>query len=351
MRYLDLGTTSARTSQAVYHAVAEAMGPGSPTTLITVSPENAYVCVGYHQIAGREIDRAYCEMNGIEVGRRMVGGGAVYLDHEQVFWHLLLPGGPIAVQSLYDRFLRAPVAAYRRIGIAAEHRPVNDIVVGQRKIGGTGAAQIGNANVLVGSILMDFDTAAMARTLRVPSEKFRGKLVESLDDYMTTVRRELGGLAPGREAATEMLVAAFAEVLSEPVEPSRLTDVEAEGIRHYEDLLFDPEFVYRREGWLQPGVKIRAGVRLMEGLHKAPGGLIRLVFREREGVFDDVLVSGDFFVDPPDALERLERALLGRAVSSEEVLRTARAVLAEVSMPRVAAEDFAKAMESAQTPS
>ncbi len=348
MRYLDFGTVSAEQSQAVYHAVAEELRPGDPITLITVSPDRPYVCVGYHQAASREIDRAYCEEQGVPVGRRMVGGGAVYLDHDQIFWHLVMPGGAPPVQAFYDRLLSAPVGAYRDIGIQAEHRPVNDIVVGPRKIGGTGAASIGQANVLVGSIMMDFDTKAMARVLRVPSEKFRDKLISSLDDYMTTIRRELGDGAPTRETATARLVSRFSEVLGERVEASALSPGERERLDHYAQILFDPEFVYRQEGWLQPGVKLKDGVRLYEGVHKAPGGLLRFIYRDREGVFDDVLLSGDFFVDPPDALQRIARSLLGRP-ASEEVLRLLlEEGLAHAAMPGVGEEDFLQAFRAAK---
>jgi len=350
VRYLDLGTVSARASQAVYHALATLMPPEGPVTLVTVSPDEPYVCVGYHQVASREIDREACEAQGVPVGRRMVGGGAVYLDHGQVFWHLVMPGTSVSVQSLYDRLLPAPVMAYRRMGIEAVHRPVNDIVVGERKIGGTGAAAIGEATVLVGSLMMDFDGQAMARLLRVPSEKFRDKIVASLEAYMTTVRRELGARAPTRERATALLVEAFAEVLGEGVDPSRLTGPERAEIRRFEELLFEPDFVYRREGWLQPGLKIRDGVRVLEGVQKAPGGLIRFICRLRDDVFDDVLLSGDFFVDPPDGLVRLEKALIGRPATEETVARAARALLADVTMPRVAPDDFVRAFTAAQIP-
>ena len=67
-----------------------------------------------------------------------------------------------------------------------------------RKIGGTGAASIGEATVMVGSFMFDFDTATMARCLKVPSEKFRDKLKTTLDDYMTTMTRELSTL-PSRD--------------------------------------------------------------------------------------------------------------------------------------------------------
>jgi lipoate-protein ligase A len=51
--------------------------------------------------------------------------------------------------------------------------------VAGRKIGGTGAASIGEATVMVGSFMFDFDTETMSRCLKVPSEKFRDKLKAS----------------------------------------------------------------------------------------------------------------------------------------------------------------------------
>ena len=97
------------------------------------------------------------------------------------------------------------VRTYRALGIAAEYRPINDVHVAGRKIGGTGAARMDRAEVVVGSLMFDFDIATMARVLKVPSEKFRDKVVQSLTDYMTTMRRELGE-PPPRERVVETYV-------------------------------------------------------------------------------------------------------------------------------------------------
>jgi lipoate-protein ligase A len=349
MRHLDLGTVSRQESQAVYHAVASVMRQGDPPTLITVSPDGPYVCVGYHQLASREIDREYCEEHGIPVGRRLVGGGAVYLDHDQIFWHLIMPRDGRPVEALYHRYLEAQVRAYRQMGIAAEHRPVNDIVVGARKIGGTGASTIGEATVLVGSLMFDFDTEAMARVLRVPSEKFRDKMVAGLKDYMTTIRRELEDAAPSREAATALLVSAFSAVVGEAVVSGHMTADEVARTEEYRERLFHPAFVYQNEGWMRPGVKIREGVRLAEGIHKAPGGLIRVIVRERDGRFDDLLISGDFFVDPPDGLDSLARTLLGLEALPETYVPVLREGLSQIHIPGVRPEDISAAIHNGLT--
>lgn len=348
MRYLDLGTVDAQSSQAVYHALAELMTADGPATLVTVSPNQPYVCVGYHQIAGREIDRRYCEAHDIPVARRMVGGGAVWLDHDQVFWHLIVPHALLSVDELYRRYLIAPVHAYRQMGIAAEHRPVNDIVVGQRKIGGTGASTLANADVLVGSLMLDFDTQAMARVLQVPSEKFRDKVISSLHDYMTTVRRELGAAAPTREQATQILVDAFAQVLCEEVRRDCLTPQERTRTEWYAQRLFSPDFVYRHEGHLEPGIKIRAGVRVFEGLYKASGGLVRVIWREVEGIIDEVVIGGDFFVDPVDGLANVQSALVGGEVKSPEREKVFRELWEGLDVPGVTAADVIAAFRNGQ---
>lgn len=349
MRYLNLGTLLAEESQAVYHALADLTTPDSPVTLVTVSPNRPYVCVGYHQVASREVDRSYCEAQGIPVGRRMVGGGAVWLDQDQIFWHLIMPRQHLPVDTLYRKYLVAPVAAYRQIGIAAEHRPVNDIVVGHRKIGGTGASTVGEADVLVGSIMMDFDTEAMARVLNVPSEKFRDKMVSSLKDYMTTLRRELGDRAPSREDATQALVNAFAAIVGGPVVADHLTDRERERLAYYREHLFDPAFVYRHEGYLQPGVKIKDGVRLLEGITKAPGGLVRVVWRESEGRIDDIVIGGDFFVNPADGLTTAHRLLRGQPADSAVLRQVLDPLWATLDVPGVSVDDVVGAFEVGHT--
>ena len=193
LRVLDFGFVPALRSQAVYHGVADTIAADGEPVLTLVNPDTPYVCVGVHQEVPREVDEAYCAADGLPIIRRHVGGGAVYLDRNQMFFHFMYPRtkAPQYAVNLYPRFIEPVVRTYRELGVEAEYRPVNDIQVKGRKIGGTGAASIGEATVMVGSFMFDFDTATMAHCLKVPSEKFRDKLRQTLDDYMTTMAKEL----------------------------------------------------------------------------------------------------------------------------------------------------------------
>lgn len=350
MRYLNLGTVDARVSQAVYHALAQQMRPDHESTLITVSPDRPYVCVGYHQLASREIDRQFCEERQIPIARRYVGGGAVYLDRDQVFWHLLLPRPIGTVEQLYRHVLQAPIVTYRQMGIPADFRPVNDIVVGPRKIGGTGASTIGTTTVIVGSLMFDFDVEIMARVLNVPSEKFRDKVISSLRDYMTTIPRELTS-PPRRDQVVAALVTNFAGILDESIHLDRLSHSEEMVVQEYARRLFDPDFVFRGESGLEsPGVKIRDSVYVREGMFKAPGGLLRLLYRVNEGIFDDVHLSGDFFMQPWDspALAAFENHLKGQDAREDNVLQESQRLLQQVSIPGVSAANIVECFRRAE---
>lgn len=321
IRLLDLGTVPPIRSQSIFHAVGYAMGPDSPDTIMLVSPNAPYVSIGRHQDAEREVDLEYCAEIGVPVIRREVGGGAVYLDGDQLFtqWIFAAEHLPATVETRFQVYIETLVRTYRALGIAAEYRPINDVHVAGRKIGGTGAARMDRAEVVVGSLMFDFDIAAMARVLKVPSEKFRDKVYQSLAEYMTTMRRELGE-PPPREVVVDAYVASCAAVLERPVELGELRADELELAQTLDARFASAEWLHEAGGLRRAGVKIHEDVRVGEGAHKAPGGLIRCVARVRGDRLDDVGFSGDFTARPETMPADLETELRGTALSEAALL-------------------------------
>lgn len=355
IRIIDLGDAHWQRSMAIFHGIAHVMTEETPDTVTLVSPTTPYVCVGYHQEVAREVDLDYCREAGIPVTRREVGGGAVFLDGGQVFWHAIFHRDrvPMMVEDIYKLFLQAPVNAHRAMGIEAVHRPVNDLQVGGRKIGGTGAAMLGEAMVIVGSLLMDFDYATMSRVLKVPSEKFRDKVYQSMVEYLTTIRRELGERAPSREEAKALLVRAFAEVMAAEIYFDGLTPAEEAAVVAMEQRLEDPAWIFEDGGLPKQGVKIAEGIRVLEAAFKAPGGLIRTTVRVRDGLIDDVLISGDFFIYPQDSLGELQQLLLGQPWQEEALAERIREYYARqrIQSPGVTPADLAHAVTMTGQPS
>ena len=106
----------------------------------------------YHRLSEKGgVDLDYCREIGVPVIRREVGGGAVYLDGDQLFtqWIFRAEHLPATVEERFRLYIETLVRTYRTLGIAAEYRPINDIHVAGRKIGGTGAARMDRAMTIV----------------------------------------------------------------------------------------------------------------------------------------------------------------------------------------------------------
>jgi lipoate---protein ligase len=352
LRVIDFGLVPALRSQAAWWGLAAGLREGDAPILSLVETAEPYVCIGLHQDPDLELDRAFCAAHGIAVIRRRLGGGAVYLDRRQLIFHFIFPRAslPERGELLYPLFIEPVLRTYRDLGIAARYRPLNDIHVEGRKIGGTAAAVLEKASVLGGMFLFDFDGALMARCLNVPSEKFRDKLTTSLEDYVTSMRRLLPAV-PAREEVTARFLGHVAECLGvEPVADRPLA-AEWAAIEAEEERLAAPEWRERVGRKLVPeGVKLAAGVHLTEGRHKAPGGLVRARLLERDCAIADLELSGDFDCAPQDGLEALAARLLGASLDEKSLLDAVSRAVEElgIAAPGVAAADIAAAIAASR---
>lgn len=56
-------------------------------------------------------------------------------------------------------------------------------------------------------------------------------------------------------------------------------------------------------------VKVRSGLKVVQRMHKAPGGLVRADFAVDDGKLRDVSISGDFFCLPKSTIKKLTAEL------------------------------------------
>ncbi len=337
-------------SQTVYHAVGYAMKEETPDTIILVSPDKPYVCIGYHQDLEREIDLEYCKAHGLPVFRREVGGGAVYLDNGQLFmqWIFHKENVPASLEDRFRWYVDPLVATYQALGINAVLRPINDVHVNGKKIGGTGAAQIGAAEIVVGSLMYSFDKKTMSQVLKVPSEKMRDKIFESLEAYMTTMTEQLG-YAPDRTQVKDLYMQKVSEALGVEVYEGEWTPEEEAVAVDLDARFVSEEWLYQKGRLRQPGVKIHEDVHIVEAAFKAQGGLIRVIARLHQGRIDDVSISGDFTLMPSFALGALEQSVGGMRATPDTLGTRLQEAYDRLSIqsPGVTPQDFTTAIMNA----
>jgi len=328
-RLLDVGAVDGYVMTNLYEAVGIAVSEGvSPNTLILNHPESPFANVGYHQEVEREIDVDYCRSQGIPIVRRSIGGGAI-LDGpwEQDYFVIIRrddPECPASVPDFYQKFLKPIVYALKSYGLKAEFRPLNDVLVSGKKISGNGAIGIENSSVLAGDILLDFPVDLMVRVLKVPSEKFRGKIAKSMQEWLTSMKNELGH-TPEREEVKERIVEGFEKELGIKFERGELTGREKELLekllneRRSESWIFRKKLSHERLYSAPKCTKIRGGVYVCEGMHKAEK-LVRVTVEFQEDVIKEISISGDFFTQPYiGGIAQLEKELVDTPAEKEKL--------------------------------
>lgn len=346
VRLIDTGIRGARENVTLDRALVDAhVARATPDTLrfLRFRPS---ALVGLHQILEHEVRLDYCRAQGIEVGRRITGGGGLYLDEGQLGWELVLdrarfPGLDLA--SIAAAICEAVAHGLRSLGVDARFRPRNDLEVDGRKLGGTGGFVDGGTVFFQGTLLADFDPSRMIEVLKVPVEKLARRDLEDARRRVVTLR-ELLGAAPDTAALKAALATGFRERLGLSFEDGALTAYEeALAARCLAEEIGTDAFV---AGAAMSG----AGGELRSTTLFTRGGSIRADLRiESSGAprIREALVTGDFLVDPPRAVLDLEAALRGATL--DEAPGVAQAFLSRpgIVLLGLEAADFRAAIERA----
>ncbi len=350
MNLIKLDKMAGQDSMLIFHVLARIGYEG----LVIVSPSKPLASVGYFQDAAKEIDLEFCANADIPVMRREVGGGATYLDGNQIFyqmiWNRKNPKFPNNVKKIFEVLSEPACETYQKFGINAMFRAENDIITDKgKKIAGEGGGDIGDSMVFVGGILLDFDYVTMSKVLKVPDEKFRDKIYKSMEENLTTMKRELGEIPP-REEVKRVLVERF-EKLTGKLEVIEFDEETIRKMRELEKVFTSDEFLFKKTPRIPQGVKIKEGVDILYGLYKAKGGLIRTAEEiENKKRIRDIVVSGDFNLFPKNGLNEVEDTLKNIDFNEDTIKKEIEKVYDKknIESPGVEPEDFAKTIVEAK---
>jgi lipoate-protein ligase A len=234
MRFIDLGSVDPAYGLAADRAIFESRSRGTTgDTLHIYTRDRPTVSVGRFGDIEETVHTGYARDRGIAVLRRMSGGSSIYTDRAQVIY-----GVTVGRSEYNDRegsfamICEALVASLEHLGVAAEHKPPNDVLADGRKI--SGSAQYRDREVVVqhGTLILDLDPAnVMDKVLRNPKiRSYSG---------MTSVR-ELIGEIPDRPTLAFALMCGFSETLGESVDFGELTPWEKERILELTASVSDP---------------------------------------------------------------------------------------------------------------
>jgi lipoate-protein ligase A len=188
----------------------------SPPTLRLYGWDPPAVSVGYFQGLEEEVDLAACKAHGVDVVRRISGGGAVFHQAELTYSITMAETHPLAGKTIHDSYgtlCSGIVTALELLGISARFVPINDIVAGDKKISGNAQTRRRGCVLQHGTVILGLDVDLMFELLRVPGEKTKGRIIGDVKSRVTGLNALLGRPVPFTEAA-DSLAEGFRRALS-----------------------------------------------------------------------------------------------------------------------------------------
>ena len=148
------------------------------------------IIVGRHQNTIEEINRDYVKENGIEVVRRISGGGAVYHDYNNLNYTIISKESEDKAFD-FKSFSIPVIKTLESLGVKAEFTGRNDLEIDGKKFCGNAQAYINGRIMHHGCLLFDVDLSVLAKALKVSKDKIESKGVKSVRARVTNIINEL----------------------------------------------------------------------------------------------------------------------------------------------------------------
>jgi len=156
----------------------------------------AAVVIGRFQSLKNEVDPVGAQRHGVEVVRRVSGGGAMFVEPgNTITYSVYAPGDLVRGMSFQDSYAfldRWVIDALGTLGIKAWYQPLNDIATDTGKIGGAAQARRGGAVLHHVTMAYDIDADKMVEVLRIGKEKLSDKGTTSAKKRVDPLRSQTG---------------------------------------------------------------------------------------------------------------------------------------------------------------
>lgn len=258
------------------------------------------IVVGSFQNIHEEVDVAYAVSHGIDIVRRLSGGGTVYQDNGSIQYAFIAQGDS---EINFRRYLDPMIGALRELGIDAVADGRNDICACGKKVSGNAQYRVVDKTVHHGTLLFSADIGEMERATHPPKYKISSKSIKSVRERvinMCTLTDKVKTPCEFMEYLAEKIGGCVTYTPSEQ---------DIKRIEHIADEKFRRE---RREGLAahSPAFDMEAAVRF-------DGGVLILSFKVKSGIIESAHLSGDFFTT--HSADILTDALTGTKFSREAV--------------------------------
>src|SRR5688500_10839137 len=135
--------------------------------------------IGHFKSMDEEVDIKRCRQMGINVVRRITGGGAV-LHESELTYSFITNVYPKNIMESYNLICEPIVICINKLGFNAKFAPLNDIIADGKKVSGNAQTRKKDMLLQHGTILLNVNLEKMFSVLKVPSEKVKDKMIDDV---------------------------------------------------------------------------------------------------------------------------------------------------------------------------
>lgn len=260
--------------------------------------------IGKHQNTIEEINNAYVKEKGINVVRRITGGGTIYTDPNGWQFSFIIKNQLFGDIS-FETYTGPVIEALAQLGIDAEFNNRNDILIEGKKFSGNAQYSDESCTLHHGSLLFDTDLSELVKSITVSDDKIISKGIKSVRDRVTNLGDHMEKKIDSLEFRDLMLK----ELLKNVEKTYVLTQ---EDLTRVEEIANDK---FKQWDWNygeSPDFNITKSNRLA-------GGKIEFNLNVNKNLIDDCKIQGDFFCKGD--VEDISKALIGCQYKEEEIGR------------------------------
>lgn len=253
------------------------------------------IIIGKNQNTIEEVNQSYIDEQGIDVVRRISGGGAVYHDTGNLNFSFVTDDDGNSFHN-FQKFTEPIVEALKSLGVDANLSGRNDIQVGEAKISGNAMVKVKDRMFSHGTLMLNSELDEVQNALKVNPAKIKSKGIKSVRSRVANISEFLDEPIDINKFKEIILKSIFGET---QVEEYKLTDEDWEKIEKLSNEKYrtwewnygrNPKYNFERE-------------------EKFEKGFVQIKLDVKKGRIEHAKIYGDFFGEGD--ITELENALEG----------------------------------------